>query len=514
MRKGTDVIGKPVIVFDTGRVVDHVNDVIFDHEHNQLIGFLVDEGGWLSSARMIAFDQVQAIGSDAVIIASSDRIRRGEEIPVARQVLDRKQGALRGLKLMTTDGRDLGTMVDLFFDEETGRLDGYEVSGGLFSDAYSGRSFVPAPSAVRLGDQVAFVGPETAALMEEQAGGLRGAASRISEAVGDTARTAGGHMRTAADRAREGFQDTSIRVREAMASSSAAAGQQWSEWRDAATNRLISAEEQREFVVGRVAQHDVTSRAGATIVAAGSTITDADAALAEQHGELPLLYRAAGGSLVEAGRAAGERWSAAITVDSARGRRLRSTVMTRDLRVVGAAGHIATDDVIERARRYGREDELLAAVGLTPAGAASAGAHHAAGVTGDRVREGTAEVRDAVGTAWTRVRQAVGSMKDRALEQREESRIRGALGLPVTRVILDRDDRVILNTGELITHEAVERARGAGVLEALLDSAYRAHPEFSKEELRAPEAGEASLTTKQQHEDESLAAPGQRGREI
>jgi hypothetical protein len=65
--------------------------------------------------------------------------------------------------------------------------------------------------------------------------------------------------------------------------------------------------------------------------------------------------------------------------------------------------------------------------------------------------------------------------------------------LPVTRVILDGDDHVVLNTGELITNQAVERARESGVLAVLLDAAYHPRTELSKDELRAPEAGEASL---------------------
>ncbi|MGR3280755.1 PRC-barrel domain-containing protein, partial [Acaryochloris marina NIES-2412] len=40
---------------------------------------------------------------------------------------------LKGSRIMTTDGRDLGTMVDLYFDEQTGAIEGYEASGGLFA---------------------------------------------------------------------------------------------------------------------------------------------------------------------------------------------------------------------------------------------------------------------------------------------------------------------------------------------------------------------------------------------
>ncbi|MFZ4554956.1 MAG: hypothetical protein ACOYN8_01065 [Pseudanabaena sp.] len=65
---------------------------------------------------------------------------------------------------------------------------------------------------------------------------------------------------------------------------------------------------------------------------------------------------------------------------------------------------------------------------------------------------------------------------------------------PVTRVILDRQDQVILNVGELITHQAIAISREADVLEVLLDSVYTETPNLSLSDLRAPEAGKAALT--------------------
>ncbi|MEI6330276.1 MAG: hypothetical protein WCP16_13650 [Pseudanabaena sp. ELA645] len=65
---------------------------------------------------------------------------------------------------------------------------------------------------------------------------------------------------------------------------------------------------------------------------------------------------------------------------------------------------------------------------------------------------------------------------------------------PVTRVILDRHDEVILNVGELITHQAIAISREADVLEVLLDSVYTETPNLSLSDLRAPEAGKAALT--------------------
>jgi uncharacterized protein YrrD len=108
-----------------------------------------------------------------------------DRVPAIQRILERNN-VLKGTKIMTTDGRDLGTLADLYFNEETGAVEGYEASGGVFADAYSGRSFIPAPHAIKIGEDVAFVPPETAEMMEEQVGGIKAA---VQEA-GDTLQNA------------------------------------------------------------------------------------------------------------------------------------------------------------------------------------------------------------------------------------------------------------------------------------------------------------------------------------
>jgi len=79
----------------------------------------------------------------------------------------------------------------------------------------------------------------------------------------------------------------------------------------------------------------------------------------------------------------------------------------------------------------------------------------------------------------------------------EQDRIKQVLGRPVTRVILDAQDRVILNLGEIITNQAIGQARQAGVLDILFDSAYDGDPHFTTEQMRAPKAGSAALEKKE-----------------
>ncbi len=190
MRKGKDIVGKSVIAYDSGERVETIVDLIFDQYDNRLLGFLIDEGGWFSNAKILPLELVKAIGVDAVIIPAEDVIAFSSEYAAIHQILE-KDNVLNGTRIMTTDGQDLGILVDFYFDEYTGVVEGYEASGGLFADTYSGRSFVPAPQTLKIGEDVAFVPAETASLMKEQVGGLKAALQNAGDQIQETAQVAG-----------------------------------------------------------------------------------------------------------------------------------------------------------------------------------------------------------------------------------------------------------------------------------------------------------------------------------
>jgi len=463
MRKGSDLIGKPIVAFDTGEQFERVEDLIFDQNSNQLLGLLVDEGGWFSSARVLPLQSIQAIGEDALIIPSKNAVVNAERMPEIKRILERNN-VLRGTKLMTTDGRDLGSLADLYFDEQTGVVEGYEVSGGVFADAYSGRAFVPAPHTLKIGQDVAFVPPETADLMAEQVGGIKGA-----------------------------VQNAGDRLQETTANASTAL-----------TNAAVNPAEQKVFVIGKTVDQDVIAPDGTLLVGTGQQITPLAAEEAERQGVLDKLYRAAGGSLAAGISDAATGVLASNAVEEARGRRVHYAVRTNDGLIIAAPGQIVTEQVINRARTYHKEQELLEAVGLTASeaartrtssGLATAGDRLTATtqVASDRLYEGTQQAKDSASNLWGRIKEKVSDIQERNEREAHEHRIKSALGRPVNRVILDRQDNVILNVGELITHQAIQTAEQAGVLDILLSSVYDKDPEITQEELRAPEPGQASL---------------------
>ncbi|MGE0821188.1 MAG: PRC-barrel domain-containing protein [Candidatus Binatia bacterium] len=167
MRKGSSTIKKPVVAYDTGEHLGVVEDVVVDLANSQVQELTLKAAQDGENTQAFRLRDVQAFGPDAVIVASRRVV--GPASPSTDPGHRFVQSVIRRrLSLMTADGHNLGALVDVYFDEHTGVIDGYEVEGGLFADQSGGRSFVPAPTTLVVGTDVAFVPAGTADLMKEE----------------------------------------------------------------------------------------------------------------------------------------------------------------------------------------------------------------------------------------------------------------------------------------------------------------------------------------------------------
>jgi uncharacterized protein YrrD len=447
MLKGRDILGKPVVSYDTGERINTVKDLVFDQNDNQLLGLLLEESGWLSSAKVILLKNVQAIGPHAVIVPSKDSIVNANEIAVLENIL-KHNNILKGTHIMTTDGRDLGKMIDLYFDEKTGSVEGYEVSGGLFADAYSGRSFVPAIQTLKIGEDVAFVPSQTADYMEEQVGGIKAAVQSASAKVQDTAQVTGEKLQALGQATSENIQ-----------AAAEVTGEKLQEFKVTASQKAqVAGEKLEEF--RNVAGEEGRNRLNSATATFDSAI-------------------------------------ATLGIEEALGRRSQQLVRSDSGIIIVAPGQIVTDTVIKRAKTYHKEQAILSAVGLSKGEAVRDRTQQIASITGSKLQATTQstgeQIQSGAKTLWGQVKETANDLQGRSTEVLEERRIRGALGRPITRVILAQDDTVILNVGELITHQAIRSARQSDVLDLLLNSVYTETPKLSLQDLRAPQVGQAAL---------------------
>ena len=385
MRKGKNVIGQSVVDLADGRKVADVKDLLLGEKNDAIVGLLVDEGGLLSSSLVVPIEAVHAFGRDAVVIRDAGAVIPASADPEIKAILNRDDH-LVNKRVMTNTGDNLGHIGDMYFEESTGRITGFEVSGGMLGDMARGTSHLSLADIERVGSDVVFVRPETGDDLINQKGGLQGALDEAGDRVSEAGSKVGDAARDATARGQSAFDER----------------------------------EPEKSLIGRRSGRDVADDSGSIIVA--------------------------------------------------NGQRIRA-------------------DHVEWAKRT---DNL----GLL-SGAAAAG--QAAEVR-DRAGAGVEAAADSVGSMWDRFTQRLSEMRDADGKRVEESHTRAqltqiadAIGRPVGKVILDRSDNVILDFGDIITHQAVQQAYDAGMLDTLLGSVYRAEFGLPLDELRANQPATASV---------------------
>jgi uncharacterized protein YrrD len=186
------------------------------------------------------------------------------------------------------------------------------------------------------------------------------------------------------------------------------------------------------------------------------------------------------------------------------GQTASSDVTSPEGEVIVQTGDTVTEEHVERARKAGRLPQMLLAVG------AGTGGQDDRPVS-EKVNQGLQDLSNEARQLWGQLTGRYTQALDQTDERLMQKRVKDALGRPVTRVILDEEDNVILNTGDIITNRAIQAAREAGVLDILVDSVFTEQPKLDLDHLRAPSAGQASLRNGGAAEQE--ATPSRRGSE-
>lgn len=136
----SDVVGLPVVSMDGGEALGRVQDVLCDRQGTRVIGLLLEGGSW-RRRRVVPFEEVFAVGRDAVVLRQPVVLPSpaGGRLAALRS----RHNRLVGQRLLSARGEELGIVDDLVFDPGTGRIEGFLVSGGVVQDLLTGKKFLP-----------------------------------------------------------------------------------------------------------------------------------------------------------------------------------------------------------------------------------------------------------------------------------------------------------------------------------------------------------------------------------
>lgn len=167
MRKGKDLLGLCIVGQEDGFQLGTVKDLLFDHDTDQLLGFVLAESDLfgLVDAQIVPWPQVKNIAGDVILVLNEASRRDLHDDPLLLS-LARRETVLSGTHVLSQEGKQLGTLADMFIDESSGRVVGYEVSGGFIADTLRGKRFLSAPPGLSIGNDAAIASSEAASRLD------------------------------------------------------------------------------------------------------------------------------------------------------------------------------------------------------------------------------------------------------------------------------------------------------------------------------------------------------------
>lgn len=126
MNSASSFVGKPVVT-PAGKPIDIIDDVIFDPHTHQVLCFIIEPGGWVGGAKILPWSDDFSITPNALTISSPEQIVLARTVPRIQKILENIQVVV-GKKIVASDGRQLGILDDVYFDQHTGQIREYEIT--------------------------------------------------------------------------------------------------------------------------------------------------------------------------------------------------------------------------------------------------------------------------------------------------------------------------------------------------------------------------------------------------
>ncbi|HEX2928033.1 MAG TPA: PRC-barrel domain-containing protein [Ruminiclostridium sp.] len=172
LKKYSHVLGLPVISASNGLKIGNLKDVVFSKENKGVIAFIMEKGSNHVKGNVVLLHDVLSLGNDALIIDNPDCLLNYRKFKKSFEMRERID--LRGLKIYTKEGEDIGVVQDILFDYKTGKVEGVQVSDGLVQDILKGRSILPFIGKVEISSSNILIESDAIEEMVNTGGGLQG----------------------------------------------------------------------------------------------------------------------------------------------------------------------------------------------------------------------------------------------------------------------------------------------------------------------------------------------------
>lgn len=127
MKSSVQIKGLKIISINDGKQISTVKDFIINSADGSLAFFVIDQPSDYFGARLIDYQDILGLGDYALIISDSSVIQDVAHNPLAVELLQ-KDVKVVGCQVLTTKGYLIGQVVEVMFEEETGRIAACQVT--------------------------------------------------------------------------------------------------------------------------------------------------------------------------------------------------------------------------------------------------------------------------------------------------------------------------------------------------------------------------------------------------
>lgn len=170
MLRYSEVIGLPAISAESGWKLGTIKDIVFSSFSRSAVAYLLEKGSYALRGSVVLPEDVLNLGNDALIVRSAVCLKDFKKFRKTSEMKERVQ--LRGLRVYTRDGNDIGVVYDVLFDCNTGKIEGVQITDGLIQDIWRGRIILPMLGKIEIGKENILVEEEAVEEIVNSGGGL------------------------------------------------------------------------------------------------------------------------------------------------------------------------------------------------------------------------------------------------------------------------------------------------------------------------------------------------------
>lgn len=144
-----DVLGRPIYSIQEGRRCGRICDVVIDFQAHRILG-VIAEGSWDNPSKVIALESISTFGKDSVMIQSDTQVEAPSENNTLAQAISNRIN-WNNLRVIKDSGEQMGSLTNLMFDDKSGEISNYEISGGIFKKLMGGTASLPKDGVIAVG---------------------------------------------------------------------------------------------------------------------------------------------------------------------------------------------------------------------------------------------------------------------------------------------------------------------------------------------------------------------------